>query len=40
MFHDTCAKLYNPSEHLAAGEDTVLFKGSVIFKQNIPNNKK
>jgi hypothetical protein len=33
---DIYAKFYNPSEHLAVGKVTVLFKGRVIFKQYVP----
>jgi hypothetical protein len=35
ILNDTNAKSYNPSEHLAVDEVTVLFKGRVIFKQCI-----
>jgi hypothetical protein len=33
-------KFYNPSEHLAINEMTVLFKGKAAFKQYIPKKKK
>jgi hypothetical protein len=36
MLNDVYAKYYNPTEHLASDEITVLFKGRVVFKQYIP----
>jgi hypothetical protein len=36
MLNETYVKFYNPSEHSAVDKITVLFKGTVIFKQNIP----
>ena len=33
-------ELYNPTEHLAADEVIVLFKGRVIFRQYIPKKHK
>ena len=34
------SKFYNPSEHLAVDEVTVLYKGRVIFRQYIPKKHK
>lgn len=31
----SCAKYYSPTEHLAVGETVVLFRGRVIFKQQM-----
>jgi hypothetical protein len=36
MLSDAYAKYYSPTEHLAANEIIVLFKGRVVFKQYIP----
>jgi hypothetical protein len=35
---NACAKFYNTSEHLAVDKITVLYKGTVVFKQYIPKN--
>jgi hypothetical protein len=40
MLNNTYAKFYNPSEHLAVDEIIVLFKGRVVFRQNIPKKHK
>ena len=32
--------MYNPTEHLAADELIVLYKGRVVFRQYIPNKHK
>jgi hypothetical protein len=37
MLNGTYTKFYNPSEHLAVDEVTVLIKGSIIVKQYIQN---
>jgi hypothetical protein len=39
MLNDSYAKFYSPSEHLPVGA-SVLFKGTVIFKQYIPKKHK
>jgi hypothetical protein len=36
MLSDTCAKFYNPSEHLAVDVIIVLFKERAIFNQYFP----
>jgi len=33
-------KLYNPTEHFAAGKVTALYKGRVVFRQYIPKKHK
>jgi hypothetical protein len=38
--NDAYAKYYSPTEHLAVHEVIVLFKGRVIFRQNIPSKHK
>ena len=38
--NNSYAKYYSPTEHLAADEITVLFRGRVIFKQYIPKKHK
>jgi len=40
ILNATFSKFYNPSENLAIDEVIVSFKGTVIFKQYIPNKRK